>query len=71
MNILKPAELGRNDLLRLASALAKHGVTEIVTHRGDEVQHLHAAKSSNWYVTHSVGSAIGPKRSVTIPPNFH
>ncbi len=71
MNILKPAEIGRNDLLRLANALAKHGVTEIVIHRGDEVQHLLTAKPSKWQVIRSVGSAIERKRSVTIPPNFH
>ncbi len=71
MNILKPAELGRNDLLRLANALAKHGVTEIAVDRGDEIQHLRAAKSCKWQVTQSVGSTFKRKRSVTIPLNFN
>ena len=71
MNILKPAELGRNDLLRLANALAKHGVTEIVVHRGDEVQHLRAATANKWQTTRFVGSKIKRKRGVTIPPDFH
>lgn len=71
MNILKPAELGRNDLLRLANALAKHGVTEIVVHRGYDVQHLRAADANKWQTTRLVGSEIERKRSVTIPPNFH
>jgi len=71
MNILNPAELGRNDLLRLANALVKHGVTEIVIHRGDDVQHLRAAAANKWQTTQLVGSEIERKRSVTIPPNFH
>lgn len=71
MNILNPAEIGRNDLLRLANALAKHGVTEIVVHRGDDVQHLRAANANKWQTTRLVGSEIERKRSVTIPPNFH
>lgn len=71
MNILNPSELGRNDLLRLANALAKHGVTEIVVHRGENVQHLRAAATNKWQATRLVGVEIERKRSVTIPPNFH
>ena len=68
MNILKPAELGRNDLLRLANALAKHGVTESRSIVEMKFRHLLAAKSNKWQTTRLVGSEIERKRSVTI---FH
>jgi len=71
MNILRPANLKRNDLLRLASSLSKHGVTEIVIHRGCEVQHLRATNARKWQTTQIVGSEIQQERNVTIPPNFH
>lgn len=70
MNILKPAELKRIELLRLANALSKHDVTQIVIHRGGEVQHLRAITDRKWQATRSVGSKTLRKRSVAMPKHF-
>ncbi len=67
MNILKPAELKRNELFRLANSLWKHGVTEIVIHRGEDVQHLRAKTADKWQIERFDGSELLKKRSITFP----
>lgn len=71
MNILKPTELNRIELLRLANSLTKHGVTKIVIHRGNEIQNLQSANARKWQATRSIGSKTLRKRSVTIPTDFY
>lgn len=65
LSILRPIELNRSDLLRLANCLSKHGVTKIVIHRGDDVQYLRADMERKLHLRRHIAKKLVQKRSVT------
>ncbi len=67
INILRPIELKRSDLLRVANCLSKNGVTKIVIHRGDDVQYLSANMENKLHMRRHVAKKLVQKRAVTKP----